>query len=206
MLQASWTTYSSANSPSPCSSFCISWNLPSPTLLACPKTPTHFSRFKPTVVSPKPQNHFLGMRLCLPPNITSSYPLWDGDDDYREDSEIISRETRKICISPYFLQSWKTKRGKWHAQGHVTIYQQSRSWKSKNAFSFSFLWDLLIPTWALFRTWPSPLLSSYRYPGFSQTQDRWILQGLLRWATLEGLLIPQESPGMSSTFRLIPNI
>lgn len=49
----------------------------------------------------------------------------DGDDYYGEDMKIIIREAQKIYISPYFLQSWKTKRGKWYAQGHVTSYQQS---------------------------------------------------------------------------------
>lgn len=178
MLRASWTTCSSPNSPSLCSSFCISWNLPS-LLLTCPKTPTHFSRFKPNVASPKPQNHFLGMRLSPPPYITSLYPLWDGDDNYRVDSEIISREAHKICISPYFLQSWKTKRGKWHAQAHVTSYQQSWSWKSK-MFSpfFAICWCPLGHSLGLgFFS----LLRSYRSPGFSQTPDHWILQGLLRW-------------------------
>lgn len=55
----------------------------------------------------------------------------DGDDYYRKDLKIIIREAQKIYISPYFLQSWKTKKGKWCAQDHVASYQQSWGWKPK---------------------------------------------------------------------------
>lgn len=204
MLQTSWTTCSSSNSRSFCSSFCISWNLPSSTLLPCPKTPTHFLRFKPIVASPKPQNHFLGMTLSPSPYITSLYPLWDGDDYYGEDLEIISRETHKICIFPYFLQSWKTKRGKWNAQGHITSYLLSWSWKSKMfSPSFGICW---CPLGHSVELDIFSLLCSYRYPGILLNPRPLNLARLAKMATLEHLLLHQEIPEMSSTFRLIPDV
>ena len=68
---------------------------------------------------------------------------WDGDDYYREDLKIIIREAQKIYISPYFLQSWKTKREVVYPRSCNKLPAELRL-KAKNGFSL--LWDLLMPT------------------------------------------------------------